>query len=288
MHAEPTSILFADVEALRSVLDTAGVGVAELGARLAAYTRGAGRFLGGSLYGALTADEMRALRHVGCDGVLTHEEGDGSAPESVALLLDAARSLHEPAAPDVVVLATDDAQAAELVRRFRRRGSHVVAVVPEVLAAAQPALSADRVLVLEQLLHGDVAPELMAPRLREAPPRVLPASFDLAAFDWSRLVLLLRDLEARMPFVGMRWLKNKVLGPHNVGVTHMGDKQALLNKAVDEGMVEVFRVGNREEGGEPVTACRLVRDNARVSEILAAHPTPEPAPAQDATGTSDA
>jgi hypothetical protein len=176
----------------------------------------------------------------------------------------------------VVVLATDDAQASELVRRFRRRGSLVTVVVPESLAGAQPAVSADRVVVLEQLLQGDVAPELMAPRLREARPRVLPAPFDLATFDWSRLVLLLRDLEAKMPFVGMRWLKNKVLGPHNVGVTHLGDKQLLLNKAVDEGMVEVFRVGNRDEGGEPVTACRLVRDNARVAEILAAHPAPMP------------
>ena len=288
MHSEPTSVLFADVEALRSVLEASGVAVSELGARLAAYARGAGRFLGGSLYGALTAEEMRGLHHVGCDGVLTHEEGEGSAPESVALLLDAARVLCEPAAPDVVVLATDDAQAAELVRRFRRRGSHVVAVVPEALAAAQPALSADRVVVLEQLLHGDVASELMSPRLREARPRVLPAPFDLAAFDWSRLVLLLRDLEARMPFVGMRWLKNKVLGPHNVGVTHMGDKQALLNKAVDEGMVEVFRVGNREEGGEPVTACRLVRDNARVVEILAAHPAPETPPSEPSQDVADA
>jgi hypothetical protein len=117
---------------------------------------------------------------------------------------------------------------------------------------------------------------------------VLPPPFDLATFDWSRLVLLLRDLEARMPFVGMRWLKNKVLGPHNVGVSHLGDKQALLNKAVDEGMVEVFRVGNREEGGEPVTACRLMREHLRVAEILAAHPAPAPTATELDTDTDPA
>ena len=42
-----------------------------------------------------------------------------------------------------------------------------------VLGGAQPTAWADRVVVLEQLLPGDVEPELMAPRLLEARPHAV-------------------------------------------------------------------------------------------------------------------
>jgi hypothetical protein len=41
-----------------------------------------------------------------------------------------------------------------------------------------------------------------------------------------------------------------------------------MDRAVEEGILTLYKVDNIEEGGDPVTACRLNRDNERVKEFL--------------------
>lgn len=269
-------VVYADLESARDTLEEAGCDAVEFGTKLVAFAKGHGRVLSTHIYGDIDADSIKALKRAGCDVMLTTEEGDGSAPESIAIAMDAAASLVLVPQTDVAVVVTDDAQLSELVRRLRQQGRFVVAIVPETLLEAEPARTADRSLSIEQLLAGTADAEVplpAAPRtIRPRPTVVASAALDFDNYDWSRLVILLRDLEAKMPFVGMRWLKNKVIGPHNVGVHSLGDKQNLLNRAVDDGLVETYRVGNRDEAGDPVTACRLLRNNERVKEILDASP----------------
>jgi hypothetical protein len=273
---------------VRGSLEAAGVTPVQFAGKLAAFAKGHGRLLLAYIYGEVDDDEAKELRRLGCDARRTSEDGEGSAPESIALALDAAEGLAAGPQVDTVVLVTDDAQLAELVRRLRRQGRFVIAVMPQALVAQEPARTADRTISVEALMAGNAAAEPLAtveparPRTaeREATPRRSAAPpLDLETYDWTRLVVLLRDLEAKMPFVGMRWLKNKVLGPHNVGVSGIGEKQTLLNRAVDDGLVETYRVGNRDEAGEPVTACRLLREHEKVISILTAHPGPPPAAA---------
>ncbi len=70
---------------------------------------------------------------------------------------------------------------------------------------------------------------------------------------------LVDELEQRLPFVGVRYLVNKVMGPRNAGLEDPRQKRELINRAVDDGVLEMYEVGNVEGRDDPVTACRLDR-----------------------------
>ncbi len=290
---DPTVVVHADLESIRSALDAAAEPVAGVATKLAAFARRHGKpsFMG--LYGELPADEIDRIRAAGFEPRISFEDGDGSAPESIGIALDAAERLAHSVAPEMAVLVSDDAQLSELVRRWRRRGTHVVVLGPASLVGAEPGRSADRAASIEALIDGSLealrvfsstrrdAAEPAAVRSAAVPPS--PGS-ERSATAVERLVLLMADLESHMPFIGMRWLKNKVLGPNNVGASTPADRQRLLNSAVEQGVLATYRVGNRDGQGEPVTACRLVRENPQVAAILAANPSAAPAgPSEEST-----
>lgn len=141
-----------------------------------------------------------------------------------------------------------------------------------------------------------------APEGRGAPPRrgygddggpgrgreADPAPLDFARYDWTRFVTLLDELEHRLPFVGVRYLVNKVMGPRNVGVDDPRLKRDLINRAVDDGVLEMYEVGNLEGRGDPVTACRLDRASpvvvAVLGEVTRTPTVPETRPPADDDG----
>jgi hypothetical protein len=276
------SLIYIDIESARGPVEGAGATVAQFAERVVGFGKTLGRILGAIAYGNITPEEARDLKRAGCEARLTSEDGEGSAPESIAIALDAMEAICRGPFIDAVIVVSDDAQLGEMARRLRRQGRYVGVVIPAGFAGEEPARSADRFVTIEALLSGGAEDEgqvIDAARTGTLRPPIRPRSttgqtIDFGAYDWTRLVLLLRDLEAKMPFVGMRWLKNKVIGPHNVGAETIADKQLLLNRAVDEGLIETYRVGNRDETGDPVTACRLVRENEKVKAILEAHPMP--------------
>jgi hypothetical protein len=285
-RADRKTLLYIDLESARTPVEGAESTVGVFAERVVAFGRTLGRILGAIAYGNVNADEAKELKRSGCEVRLTSEDGEGSAPESIAIALDAMEAACRGPLIDSIVVVTDDAQLGELVRRLRRQGRYVAVVSPAGFAGEEPSRSADHAVTVESLLQGtiEVAPEPLADVSRvSARPPVVPRprptngqTIDFATYDWTRLVLLMRDLEAKMPFVGMRWLKNKVIGPHNVGAETIADKQLLLNRAVDDGLIETYRVGNRDETGDPVTACKLIRTHERVTAILDAHPAPPP------------
>ena len=286
---DPTVVVYADLESIRSAMEGAGSGTAEVAGKLSAFARqhGTPSFMG--LYGELTEAEVAAVRAAGFEARRSFEDGDGSAPESIGIALDAAERLAHAVAPEVALLVSDDAQLSELVRRWRRRGTHVTVLLASSLVSSETARSADRAAPIEQLLAGSLSfePIFVASSRAASEPRPVrsgataPVSVESSANEMERLIVLMSELETHMPFVGMRWLKNKVLGPHNVGVSLPTDKQRLLNSAVDTGILETYRVDNRDGQGEPVTACRLMRENPQVAALLASRPETvgEPAPA---------
>jgi len=94
------------------------------------------------------------------------------------------------------------------------------------------------------------------------------APLDLEHYDWSGFVKLIDELEHRLPFVGVRYLVNKVLGGRNCGTDDPRQKRDLINRAVDDGLLEMYEVGNVEDRRDPVTACRLDRRNPAVVAVL--------------------
>ena len=117
----------------------------------------------------------------------------------------------------------------------------------------------------------------------DGPPRgFAPEPMDFTDYNWGSFVTLIDELEHRLPFVGVRYLVNKVLGPRNCGIEDPRLKRDLINRAVDDGLIEMFEVGNLEGRGDPVTACRLDRTNARVVSVLGGTtPTPTVREARD-------
>lgn len=113
-------------------------------------------------------------------------------------------------------------------------------------------------------------PREFAPRefgTRDFGGRDAPA-VNFERYDWASFVRLVDELEHRLPFVGVRYLVNKVMGPRNAGLEDPRQKRELINRAVDDGVLEMFEVGNVEGRGDPVTACRLDRASPVVVRFL--------------------
>ncbi len=113
-------------------------------------------------------------------------------------------------------------------------------------------------------------PRDFAPRefgTREFGGREGPA-LNFERYDWASFVRLVDELEHRLPFVGVRYLVNKVMGPRNAGIEDPRHKRELINRAVDDGVLEMYEVGNVEGRGDPVTACRLDRASPVVVRFL--------------------
>jgi hypothetical protein len=123
-----------------------------------------------------------------------------------------------------------------------------------------------------------VEPGARAPRAgRPAHPTPIHGpEIEYGGYDWSPFVRLIDELEQRLPFVGVRYLVNKVLAPHNCGTDDPRLKRELINRAVDDGLIEMFPVGNVGDRADPVTACRLDRANGSVVSILGPSTTPVP------------
>ena len=126
--------------------------------------------------------------------------------------------------------------------------------------------------------RGWTEPPARAPRAGRPghPTPILGPEIEYAAYDWSPFVKLIDELEQRLPFVGVRYLVNKVLAGHNCGTDDPRLKRELINRAVDDGLIEMFPVGNVGDRADPVTACRLDRSNAAVVTVLGPSTTPVP------------
>lgn len=74
----------------------------------------------------------------------------------------------------------------------------------------------------------------------------------------------------------MRYLVNKVLAPHNCGTDDPRLKRELMNRAVDDGLLEMFPVSNVGDRSDPVTACRLDRAHGTVVAALGSTDAPPP------------
>jgi NYN domain len=184
--------------------------------------------------------------------VLTKENGDDRT--DITLSLDAIETLYRQPELDVYVIVSGDSDFHDLLQRLRRSGKRVVVCGARSDTGRELIRGADRFIALE---------ELMGVRTGRAAQPV-----EWETYDWSGFIILIRDLDRKLNFVGLRYVATKVLNPHNCGLSDRAQKQELLNRAIDQKIIEPYQVENIEEGGEPVSACRLNTGHDLVREVL--------------------
>jgi hypothetical protein len=94
-------------------------------------------------------------------------------------------------------------------------------------------------------------------------------AFDESTFDYRKFIRLLAASEDLMPFVGVSYFVRKVMW--RLGEDAFQDVptcQQLFQAAKERGIVEVYERENINNSGNQVSACRLLRDNELVQEVL--------------------
>ncbi len=231
--------------------------------------------------------------------VLVPATEDGEDRSHIQLTIDAMETLYNGDEPDAYVLVSSDPTLVPLVQTLRGDGSEIVLVSPETNICDEMREEADQFVLLEDVLEGTIAEPAKprafrsdrAPARQPQPKRdddrqrggqrrergerrertyQGPAIYepDFHDYDWSAFIQLIDELEQRLPFVGVRYLVNKVLAPHNCGIDDPRLKRDLINQAVDDGLIEMYSVGNVNDRTDPVTACRLDRESELVASIL--------------------
>ena len=258
------------------------------------------------------AREMTAARLL---PVLVPATISGEDRSHVQLAVDALQALFAGDEPEAFLLVTSDPTLLPLVQALRADGSEVTIISCAAAVDEELQGEADRFVLLEDVLAGaqaepapprDRSHEAQEPPAPYAAPRaswsgaqtsgdgddagsrpyragrqphptpILGYEIEFGGYDWAPYVKLIDELEQRLPFVGVRYLVNKVLAGHNCGTDDPRLKRDLMNRAVDDGVIEMFPVGNVGERADPVTACRLDRSNATVVVILGSTAPPPP------------
>ena len=265
----------------------------EIAQALVTYAGGVGRVGVAHAYADWSREPelSRQLNGTRLSPVLVPATEDGEDRSHIRLAVDAMSALYGGDEPDAFVLVTSDPSLVPLVQALRADGSEVIVVASSETPVEELKAEADHFEAFEDVLAGKAADALVlrparerggaatrgsseAPARREegasrpAAQRELLTDSNFENYDWSSFVKLIDELEDRLPFVGVRYLVNKVLGPHNCGIDDPRIKRDLMNEAVDEGLIEMYTVGNVNERTDPVTACRLDRENEVVQAIL--------------------
>lgn len=248
--------------------------------------------------------------------VLVPATEDGEDRSHIRLTVDAIETLYNGDEPDAYILVSGDPTLVPLVQAIRGDGSEVHVVAAEETVAEEIREECDVFVPITDVLGGALGESVMPRAWRTEKPAGATAAgtngasaraksgngnrreqtyqgpvirdADFADYDWSAFITLIDELESRLPFVGVRYLVNKVLAPHNCGISDPRIKRDLINEAVDDGLIEMYQVGNVDNRTDPVTACRLDRENDFVIQILGdpedrheaegAVPEPEPEP----------
>ena len=246
-------------------------------------------------------DGARDLNGTRLEPIMVPATDDGEDRSHIRLVVDAMDTLRTGAHPDAFVLVSGDPTLVPLAQALRSTGSDVVVVVPDG-TADELAAEADVCVPLGDVVEGRKL-DSVTPRGRDESnkgqatnnghagghgngrdtrsdrkgrddrrvPYFDPGHGnepDFSSYEWSHFVQLIDELEERLPFVGVRYLVNKVLGAHNCGIDDPRLKRDLINQSVDEGIIELYTVGNVDDRLDPVTACRLDRKNDVVLTVI--------------------
>lgn len=277
MSANPSSRtrvgLFIDLENVRRSLDAAAyrtIDAPDLGARIYSFASTRGRVVVANVYADWSAPRAlnpRDFRRQQLEPRFVLRRDAAERPADLTMALDVMESLFASYQVDEYVLVTGDADCLELIQRLRKHDRSVVLSSVRSATAQELIRAADHFVPLEDVL---LLPPASGVGAESSSPQALSnAQSVFDEQDVSALILLINRLEERLDFVGVGYLIGKAMGHNAVGPEDIRLRRMLFNKLADEGIVEVYKLDNKEAGADPVSACRLNHDHPRVQEILA-------------------
>jgi hypothetical protein len=250
--------LFIDLESLKSEAEEGGgpLDAGELAGRLQEMAREEGRIIQATAYADWTdpAADPRPFRRHQMETKLVLAEGAGDIKGWLPLSLDVLETLFSEPRLDTYVICGGAPELEEVVKRLRRHDRKVVLCAGGYACPQDLVQMADRFSRMEEILGpGGMDGE---------------GSLDFERYDWSPFVRALDWHEKRMEFIGIGLLLKKILDHRNCGYTSYGRKREIFEQAKASGIIEIYTVPNIEAGGDPVSACRLCRENEEVLAVL--------------------
>jgi hypothetical protein len=198
----------------------------------------------------------RELRRHQLEPVLVLSKESGDDRSRIEMSLDIQETLlQDTPRLDSYIVASGDSDLHPIFRRLREAGRKVTLASLRQAASRDMARSAGNVVWMDDLLSLNEETE---------------SEINFEEHDWTPFIELLVSLEGNLEFVGMNYLIRRVMDRTNCGHSDLRRKQDIINYAQNTEMIEVYQVDNKEEGGDPVSACRLRRDHPVVQRVLEA------------------
>lgn len=232
-----------------------GVDTNVAGPRLIDLARGEGRVQVARAYADWTSfpDEARDMRRNQIEPILALAKESGDSRSGVEMGLDISGSLVDMPPVETYMIASGNSDLHPVLRRLREAGRRIVLLGIRDAVGRELVGASDRVLWLDDQMDFE---------------GMEPDEFDLESYDWGPFVRLLESLEQNLEFIGLNYLIRRVLDRSNCGFSDLRRKQDVVNAAQEMGIIDVYQVENKDQMGDPVSACQLDYDHPIVAENI--------------------
>ncbi len=208
--------------------------------------------------------EARDWRRHQIEPVLVLSKENGTDRTEVVMSMDIVEHLNSGNV-DIVLLVTGDTSFFPAVLRIRRAGKVAVVCGGSTSTGHE----------LQRGAHEFVSLESLWQQIEEN----IQEEFSPDTYDWSKFLSLVARLEARLPYVGVRYLVRKAMTYESVGFRRSDIKELIYNTAKEREYIIEYE--HYDLDGETKLACRLNRDSQLVSSLISSGDIPDP------TGMSD-
>jgi uncharacterized LabA/DUF88 family protein len=207
----------------------------------------------------MAIDPMYVLtkhKKTGDDGYVDVRFRKNSA--DIALSLDAQDILRTRSDIDNFIFVTGDRDFLEIISRCKQHGKTIVIYGVGYTISQDLQRAADEVVKIETLFG-------LSPIRKPFPGTNKPSSPE---FDWMPFIITLEQLESSLPFVGLKYFRDKILNPGIGSGEDMASKMQLITEAISQEIVKIEKVPNKEGLPYPVTAIKLNRDHPSVKGCI--------------------
>jgi len=230
----------------------------ELAKKLKELGAGKGKITVAKVYSDWTkrAEVPRFFHRQGFDAELVISKETGKDRCDSQIIMDIMDLLYEGNI-DRFILCSGDASFVPVARRIKAKNRNVI-IVAVGKTAARELTSQYGFISLESQFELKPVSELF--RFEGPTPQLF--------FDFSPFIKQLDKLEDLLPFVGLKYLKDKFITPSMCGSDTRKAKESFLNEAISRDIIEVYHVKNPNNPAYKTAACKLNRENPLVKIIL--------------------
>jgi len=178
---------------------------------------------------------------------LSSEDGRRKNAADIELSLDALELVYTREDIDHFVIVCGDRDMIQVIKKLHTRRKKVCIVGVERTTSKDLKQFADDYYTIESVLGIDTN---------------VVAGSSCVTPDIAYLIRKIDCMEqSRMAFVGLRLVTTRIL-------SNMADPQGLVSRAINDGILETYKVPNPQNTDFPTTACRLNREHPFVVQIL--------------------